>query len=1105
MKIKNVCYKIIALLCFTLTGTAVQAMQFDPNLDRVKTDARGNEWTVSVQSRSYGEETINYLLFKKSGTEKWHTVGLTQNFIIHPTKDQVWINTAGNVAARGEVNFVGDRATIKWEKLDIDTANDLRIIEVDGEQHYAFTNTYDNKTYYSKTDDPTNPILTPLNAPVLGAAWILGWPNKIYFKEGITPENPKGTNIFTLIPDVKANDISVNIHGETWVAGKDGNVYRRNGVTPQNPKGESWTEITSPTFTHISVGKDDLVLAIETTVPWTNKDDVGETKLYYRDGITTNNPTGTTWVEFPDQTIKLRDTAITPSGNIWGRALNGQKLYIREGVSAQNKIGTSWREIELPQGVNSSFGLAAGGNTVVCIDGNGIYRRTGITAQNPGGTGWSKTAANTLRYISVGSNGDIWASNVGGMVYYIAADTLDNPKFEQISNLKKGKVQRGVGAQVAMYKLSVSGPQLTPKPGQRPITMAAAQSRQQTPATAVSLQLPPNQTAAIQLQGQDQTPAQQPDPASKPAQTPTDADQEPAQKQSQDQTPAQQPDPTSQPAQTPTDADQEPAQKQSQDQTLAQQPDPTSQPAQTPTDADQEPAQKQSQDQTLAQQSDPASQPAQTPTDADQEPAQKQSQDQTLAQQSDPASQPAQTPTDADQEPAQKQSQDQTPAQQPDLALQPAQTPALPIAISALDKEIENVKQEKADVEQELKNLATKHTTLEKKLVGLNALIAQRRGELKKLKADITAAEKRLTELTAKYEGDIAAKEAAITELQSDATATQAKLDSIAAQAAQLSRQEDLLALEKNRQILTQRLNAIDFANAQELEAARTELMAKLKELQDMKQTQENADEQQLIAINGQLQSFGTMLANVEQAIQTLEQKQDALKTEITPTQTAQTEATPQATEEATTLVETTQPTTLTPAQSTATETIPAITHAEESTKQAAPNTMPQTQPQTVTTQAVAAVQETATQNTTTTPEAFSFTDGTGLELGQEYDPTAIPTLAVMPEQSDFIIVEEYETDPVTGQTVVRKRLARRPERGRQATTTPTEAEQVIPQTTTGRARTSRRQAQPTQATRATRGRQTTQQATRREPTRQPSRRQTQQPTQRQQRSRTRS
>jgi len=163
----------------------------------------------------------------------------------------------------------------------------------------------------------------------------------VYVREGITTEKPMGTS-WTQVTDGQLMFIAINDANQVYGVDKDGVVVYRVGITPSNPKGSQWIQIPGQTFKAIALDKNGHLWGIDQSGVMQGVSPADQAgKIYFREGITAENPTGTNW-QVVEGTLKSLD--VSNEGDIWGVDGSG-RIFTRE-ASATEPMGKSWVEVD---------------------------------------------------------------------------------------------------------------------------------------------------------------------------------------------------------------------------------------------------------------------------------------------------------------------------------------------------------------------------------------------------------------------------------------------------------------------------------------------------------------------------------------------------------------------------------------------------------------------------------------------------------------------------------------------------------------------------------------------------------------------------------------
>ncbi|CAB4025803.1 Hypothetical predicted protein, partial [Paramuricea clavata] len=290
---------------------------------------------------------------------------------------------------------------------------------------------------------------------------------QIYCRKGISLSRPTGTTWVRVGGALKY--VSCGVYG-CWGVNSAGQIWFRYGVTPNNCAGKKWVRISGGLIElEFLVTGYSKIVALESTgaiydyggdwpiIPgslkqidhglstavWgVNRHDAiyrlkndklgwqriagalthvsageagiwgvnGYEHIYYRIGVTENNPSGTSWKLIPG---KLKQIDSGPSGIVYGVNIHDQ-IYCRTGIEYGNPFGTGWKQVTsygrlkyVSCGVLGCWGV----NST-----DGIWYRSGITKENCVGAKWHDIPGK-LKQIEVGAAGDVYGINSAGNVY----------------------------------------------------------------------------------------------------------------------------------------------------------------------------------------------------------------------------------------------------------------------------------------------------------------------------------------------------------------------------------------------------------------------------------------------------------------------------------------------------------------------------------------------------------------------------------------------------------------------------------------------------------------------------------------------------------------
>jgi hypothetical protein len=290
---------------------------------------------------------------------------------------------------------------------------------------------------------------------------------------------PSGTDVVAVNGEMKS--VSIGLDGEVWAVGMDGSTYRRSEVTDYTPHGSGWSLISAPsnmqgsdvlresrTYMQISVG-DCQVMALNENH-----------ELYRRRGLSPENKDGDDWEQLggkfiylsvgfgpvvwvideydrvyfkqwgavdsdddhpsdrwdPVHDMRMIQLDVGRDGHVWGVATDGL-VYRRMGIEAatddteQVHKGTHWEQIPDTQtGAVVKVDMCTTGRVWALRqngDVNDVQFREGVSIQDTVGSHWSNVEG-TMRDISCGYDGQVWAISEGGAMYIREDISYTRPK-----------------------------------------------------------------------------------------------------------------------------------------------------------------------------------------------------------------------------------------------------------------------------------------------------------------------------------------------------------------------------------------------------------------------------------------------------------------------------------------------------------------------------------------------------------------------------------------------------------------------------------------------------------------------------------------------------
>lgn len=206
-----------------------------------------------------------------------------------------------------------------------------------------------------------------------GFFWGVNTAREIFFRTGITHDNPKGQGWFKT--DGRSSHIEVSADGtEVWCIGMEAKpkIHRRDDVSSENPTGTKWVRVDSDVDWNKNVGGSvipkQLVIAGNDIFFVSDKGDV-----YQRMGITAENPKGKSWdrVEALSniKAAKIAWLSMSSEENkrIFAITDNG-KAFHRTGVTPKNPFGTDWELVKSDQ-VLTRVAVSPDGKLVFALGG----------------------------------------------------------------------------------------------------------------------------------------------------------------------------------------------------------------------------------------------------------------------------------------------------------------------------------------------------------------------------------------------------------------------------------------------------------------------------------------------------------------------------------------------------------------------------------------------------------------------------------------------------------------------------------------------------------------------------------------------------------------
>jgi hypothetical protein len=160
---------------------------------------------------------------------------------------------------------------------------------------------------------------------------------------------------------------------------------------------------------------------------------------FWRQGITHDTPFGVNeWWDLTndqdnqDAYFKFSTIAMCMTGNMHATLIGGDNaLYFRAGVNKQYPAGTEWvrSNVEATENIRQvSCGFR--GYVWAVTEAGNVLRLDGVTADQPQGASWTPMGRSSISHISIGDEGQVWANDFNGNVYYVGDN--ENQSWETV-------------------------------------------------------------------------------------------------------------------------------------------------------------------------------------------------------------------------------------------------------------------------------------------------------------------------------------------------------------------------------------------------------------------------------------------------------------------------------------------------------------------------------------------------------------------------------------------------------------------------------------------------------------------------------------------------
>jgi len=179
----------------------------------------------------------------------------------------------------------------------------------------------------------------------------------------------------------------------------------------------TWTKIPDVKLVYVDVGKEGQLVGLANTgCP------------FWKKGITDQNPEGVNewWDLTNDQSnqdtyYKFGTIAMCMTGNMHATLKEGDSaLYFRAGVSKEYPYGVEWVRSSVDAGETlKQVSCGYRGYVWAVTTSGNVLKLEGVTADQPQGTSWSNDERSSISHISIGDAGEIWANDYNGNVFYV--------------------------------------------------------------------------------------------------------------------------------------------------------------------------------------------------------------------------------------------------------------------------------------------------------------------------------------------------------------------------------------------------------------------------------------------------------------------------------------------------------------------------------------------------------------------------------------------------------------------------------------------------------------------------------------------------------------
>ncbi|CAH2307112.1 tectonin beta-propeller repeat-containing 1 [Pelobates cultripes] len=198
------------------------------------------------------------------------------------------------------------------------------------------------------------------------SVWTVSLQGKVWYREDICHDNPEGSSWTEIDTPSEVIQICCGPNDLLWASLWEGQAIVRGGICRNNPKGVSWNTVEAPTpedgIMHVSVGVN-VVWAV-----------TKERKIWFRRGVNSHNPCGTSWIEMVGEMAML---SVGLNDQVWGIGYEDRAVYFRQGVTPNELSGKTWKAIVVPiKNERSNSGSASSLLSAGCFFGDEVKEQS---------------------------------------------------------------------------------------------------------------------------------------------------------------------------------------------------------------------------------------------------------------------------------------------------------------------------------------------------------------------------------------------------------------------------------------------------------------------------------------------------------------------------------------------------------------------------------------------------------------------------------------------------------------------------------------------------------------------------------------------------------